>query len=50
MKKVLIRIILILIVSAVAILSACHKAQIACTVPPPPAPAAPIASLTAIPQ
>ncbi len=50
MKHVLIRVALILMLSAALMLCACHKAQVASTVPPPPPPTAPTASLTARPQ
>src|SRR5271166_6578633 len=50
MKHAIVRVTLILTLSAVVMLSACHKAQVSSTVPPPPPPAAPAASLTASPQ
>jgi peptidoglycan-associated lipoprotein len=50
MKHAIIRVTLILTLSAAVMLSACHKAQVSSTVPPPPPPAAPTASLTASPQ
>ena len=50
MKHTTIRVTLILTLSAVVMLSACHKAQVSSTVPPPPPPATPTASLTASPQ
>ena len=50
MKHAIIRVTLILTLSAVILLSACHKTQVSATVPPPPAPTAPTASLTASPQ
>ncbi len=49
MKHVMIRVSLILTLSAAVMLSACHKAKVASTVPPPPPPAAPTASLTVSP-
>lgn len=50
MKHAIIRVTLILTLSAAVMLSACHKAQVSSTVPPPPAPPAPTASLTVSPQ
>jgi len=50
MKHVIIRVAMILTLSAVVMLSACHKAKVASTLPPPPPPAAPTASLTASPE
>ncbi len=49
MKHVRIRVSLILTLSAAVMLSACHKAKVASTVPPPPPPAVPTASLTVSP-
>ena len=50
MKNVIIQLFLILSLSAVVMLSACHKAKVASAVPAPPPPAAPSASLTASPE
>ena len=50
MKHAIIPVTLILTLSAVVMLSACHKAQVSSTVPPPPPPSAPTASLTASPE
>ena len=50
MKNEIIRVTLILSLSAAVMLSACHKAQVSSTVPPPPPPASPTVSLTASPQ
>jgi peptidoglycan-associated lipoprotein len=50
MKHVIMRVTMILTLSAVVLLSACHKAKVGTTAPPPPPPASPTASLTASPQ
>jgi peptidoglycan-associated lipoprotein len=50
MKHAIIRVAAILTLSATVILGGCHKSQVASTVPQPPPPAVPTASLTASPQ
>ena len=50
MKHAIIRVTLILTLGAAVMLSACHRATVASSVPPPPLPAAPTASLTVSPQ
>jgi peptidoglycan-associated lipoprotein len=50
MKHAIIRVTTILTLSATVILGGCHKSQVASTVPQPPPPAVPTASLTASPQ
>lgn len=50
MKHVITRVTMIVLVSAIVMFSACHRTKVASTVPPPPAPATPTASLTATPQ
>jgi peptidoglycan-associated lipoprotein len=50
MKHVIMQVTIILTLSAVVLLGACHKAKVATTAPPPPLPAAPSASLTASPE
>ena len=47
MKHVIIRLTMILTLGAVVLLSACHKAKVASTVPPPPPPTAPAPPPTA---
>ncbi len=50
MKQTIIQRTAIFLLIATVLLSGCHKAKVASTVPPPPAPAAPTASLTATPD
>ncbi|MGO9346427.1 MAG: hypothetical protein ACLPZJ_08585 [Terriglobales bacterium] len=50
MKHIIIRVTMILTLSVVVSLSACHKADVASSTPPPPPPPAPTAALTASPQ
>ncbi|HTR25840.1 MAG TPA: peptidoglycan-associated lipoprotein Pal [Terriglobales bacterium] len=50
MKHKMERATLIFVLGAMVTLSACHKANVASTVPPPPSPAAPTATLTATPS